>query len=501
LSRILDIEKFRRGGREARVTVDVCRGGTPDRVAVEPHVEELEGFPDPFAVFELFREEPYPFFLDSGMDPEKLGRYSFLGCRPFLLFRSKGSDLQVIRGGRSEWLTGDPFRVLSDLVERYCLSSDLDETLPPFLGGAVGYFGYDLGLFVEELPCTTRDDLPMPDCFFAFYDTVVAFDHMLRRVHLCSCDVPGEEPSGLSEWIRAEFGRRVFPGHRSSTVGPFARSEIPSGRLRANFSRAAYLDAVRRAKEYIAAGDIYQVNLSQRFVASLPVSPFDLYARLRVRNPAPFAAYLDFGDGQILSSSPERFLHFSARTRMVRTRPIKGTRPRGVTPEEDQALACELLSSEKDRAELVMIVDLERNDLGRVCEIGSVHVPELVVLEQYATVFHLVSTVAGRLPPDRYRIDLVRATFPGGSITGAPKIRAMEIIDELEPTRRGVYTGAIGYLSFTGDMDLNIVIRTMAMREGTVWFQVGGGVVADSEPSAEYQETLDKARALMEVLV
>ena len=484
------------------MAIDAGRGGTPDGIVLEPHVEELEGFPDPFAVFGLFREEPYPFFLDSRMDPEKLGRYSFLGCRPFLLFRSKGSALEVIRGGRSECFVGEPFRALSDLVERYRFPSDLgNETLPPFLGGAVGYFGYDLGHFVEELPCTTVDDLPLPDCFFAFYDTIVAFDHMLRRTYLCWCEVPGEARSDLAERIRRELGRRVLPGPRGPTSAPFVRTEIPSGRLQGNFSRAGYLDAVRRAKEYIAAGDTYQVNLSQRFVASLPVSPFDLYARLRARNPAPFAAYLDFGGGQILSSSPERFLHFSARTRVVSTRPIKGTRPRGVTPEEDQALARELLSSEKDRAELVMIVDLERNDLGRVCEIGSVHVPELVVLEQYATVFHLVSTVVGRLPLDRHCLDLVRATFPGGSITGAPKIRAMEIIDELEPTRRGVYTGAIGYLSFTGDMDLNIVIRTMVMKEGTVWFQVGGGVVADSEPDAEYQETLDKARALMEVLV
>ena len=476
------------------------RSGESDQVVLEPHVEEIEGFPDPFEVFELLRREPHPFFLDSGMDPEKLGRYSFVGCRPFLLFRSRGSELRIVRGGRSERLTGDPFLVLSDLVERYRFPVGLDE-FPPFLGGAVGYFGYDLCHFVEELPCTTRDDLPIPDCFFGLYDTVVSFDHLQRRMYLCSFEVPGEKPSDLYEWIRSRLDRRVLPEFRHPTAGPFRRSDIPAGRLRANFSREEYLDAVRRAKEYIAAGDIYQVNLSQRFTAPLPISSFDLYARLRTRNPAPFAAYLDFGDGAIVSSSPERFLHFSAGTRLIRTRPIKGTRPRGVTPAEDRALAEELLSSEKDRAELVMIVDLERNDLGRVCEVGSVHVPELVVLERYATVFHLVSTVAGRLSPDRCRMDLVRATFPGGSITGAPKIRAMEIIDELEPTRRGVYTGAIGYLSFTGDMDLNIAIRTMVVRDDTVWFQVGGGVVADSDPSGEYQETLDKARALMEVLV
>ncbi|MCK5326978.1 MAG: aminodeoxychorismate synthase component I, partial [Candidatus Latescibacteria bacterium] len=242
------------------------------------------------------------------------------------------------------------------------------------------------------------------------------------------------------------------------------------------------------------------VNLSQRFSSPLPVPPFDLYTRLRARNPAPFAAFLDFGEMQVLSSSPERFLQVEARKRNVYTRPIKGTRPRGSTPERDADLARELLQSEKDRAELVMIVDLERNDLGRVCETGSVHVPELMALERYPTVYHLVSTVAGRLPPERNRMDLLRAMFPGGSITGAPKIRAMEIIAELEPTRRGVYTGSIGWLGFTGDMDLNIAIRTFVVRDGMARFQVGGGIVADSDPEEEYEETLHKGRALMEAL-
>jgi para-aminobenzoate synthetase component 1 len=276
--------------------------------------------------------------------------------------------------------------------------------------------------------------------------------------------------------------------------------EAPLSPIRSNFTKDKYLTAIRRAKAYIAAGDIYQVNLSQRFSGPLPVPPFDLYTRLRARNPAPFAAFLDFGEMQILSSSPERFLQVEARTRQVRTRPIKGTRPRGNTPEQDADLGRELLLSEKDRAELVMIVDLERNDLGRVCETGSVHVPELMVLERDPTVHHLVSTVAGRLPPERNRMDLLRAMFPGGSITGAPKIRAMEIIAELEPTRRGVYTGSIGWLGFTGDMDLNIAIRTFVVRDGMAHFQVGGGIVADSDPEEEYEETLHKGRALMEAL-
>jgi para-aminobenzoate synthetase component 1 len=268
--------------------------------------------------------------------------------------------------------------------------------------------------------------------------------------------------------------------------------------LKSNFSCEEYLKAVERAKEYILAGDIFQVNLSQRFEADLTIPPYELYRRLRRINPAPFASYLNFAGVSVVSASPERFLKLQGD--WVETRPIKGTRPRGKSAEEDRALAQELLSSIKDRAENVMIVDLERNDLGRVCRYGTVRVVELAILETYPTVFHLTSTVRGRLCPDKTRIDLLKATFPGGSITGAPKVRAMEIIDELEPTRRSVYTGSIGYLSFSGEMDLNIVIRTFLVKEGKAYFQVGGGIVYDSEPEAEYEETLDKAKALFQAL-
>jgi para-aminobenzoate synthetase component 1 len=273
-----------------------------------------------------------------------------------------------------------------------------------------------------------------------------------------------------------------------------ACEDMPALQIMSNFTHGDYLQAVRRAKDYIAAGDIYQVNLSQRMSAPLATTPMSLYRRLTQENPAPFSAYLETPDAAIVCCSPERFLQ--VRSDEVETRPIKGTRPRGSTPEEDARLAAELLASEKDRAENVMIVDLERNDLGRVCEYGSVHVPELFALESYATVHHLVSTVRGRLRPGATALDCLRASFPGGSITGAPKVRAMEIIEELERTRRGVYTGAIGYLCFSGDMDVNIVIRTLVVRDGTAYFQVGGAIVADSDPEGEYQETLDKARAL-----
>ena len=482
---------------------EILSGGT-----VHPSVERLDAFPDPFELFQrCFKENPVPFFLDSGMDREKLGRYSFMGSDPFLIFRSKGTRIELMqphslpsRGMRWHG-TGDPFRVLSEVLKRLRASPMGNEV--PFTGGAVGYFGYDLCHFVETLPATAVDDIEVPDCYVAFYDKMVAFDHLSRRVYVCSWRVPGLEKSEPKRWVEwLQTALSAVPDDLSSKAEERTRipMDAPLPPLRSNFTKEGYMAVVRRAKEYIAAGDIYQVNLSQRFSGPLSDAPIDLYARLRARNPAPFAAFLDFGEMQVLSSSPERFLQVEARTRRVYTRPIKGTRPRGSTPDRDAALARELLSSEKDRAELVMIVDLERNDLGRVCEIGSVHVPELVVLERYPTVYHLVSTVAGRLPLKRDRMDLLRAMFPGGSITGAPKIRAMEIIDELEPTRRGVYTGSIGWLGFTGDMDLNIAIRTFVVKDGTASFQVGGGIVADSDPEAEYEETLHKGRALMLVL-
>lgn len=288
---------------------------------------------------------------------------------------------------------------------------------------------------------------------------------------------------------------------RSAPTYPLTGGDAEQLALRSTFTHRGYLDAVSRVREYIVAGDIFQANLSQRFETSLPEPAFDLYRRLRQWNPAPFAAYLDWGDLQVLSASPERFLRLDGERRQIETRPIKGTRPRGLGPMHDAALGRALAESEKDRAENVMIVDLLRNDLSRVCRPGSVRVPELFALEHHPTVHHLVSTVIGELAPSADAVDLIRAAFPGGSITGAPKVRAMEIIAELEPTQRGVYCGSIGYLSATGAMDTSIVIRTYLALRGQVYFQAGGGIVADSDPELEYRETLDKARGLIETLV
>ncbi len=463
-----------------------------------PLIEEVRTpLPAP-QLFALFEGRPFSFYLDSGMDPGKLGRYSLMGSDPFLVLKSRGREITFVEEGKLRKENGDPFTVLGELLGAYALEKPGPDV--PFPGGVVGYFSYDLCHFIERLPAAAADDLGLPECYLGFYDAVVAFDHLLGKTYIISTGFPEQDemPRTKRAGERLREIRGLIAEERCVAERPSAAGLNEATALSSNFSRQGYLEAVARAREYICAGDIFQVNLSQRFEVALSVPPYALYRRLRHINPAPFAAYLDFDEVRVISASPERFL--KVRSDFVETRPIKGTRPRGRTPAEDEALAGELLSSAKDRAENVMIVDLERNDIGRVCRYGSVRVTELVILETYPTVFHLTSTVVGRLRPGIDRVDLLRAAFPGGSITGAPKVRAMEIIDELEPTRRGVYTGSIGYLGFDGDMDLNIVIRTILAKGGRAYFQVGGGIVYDSEPEAEYRETLDKARALARAL-
>lgn len=457
-------------------------------------VEALGHRVAPERAFNAFASRPHAFFLDSGVSDPRLGRYSFLGAEPLLVVSAKGREASVREGGLERRLSGNPFQLLRDLLAEQGgrggrgLRPHGAGAQVPFLGGFVGYLGYDLCHFVERLPRTASDDIGLPDMHLALYGRLAAYDHAVGRWYGVSLE--GEE--GIAE-IDAMLAR-------AEEAEPVSSGPASVGRLRANFARDEYLAAIGRAKEYIAAGDIFQVNLSQRFETELAVGPAELYRRLRRANPAPFAAYLaiDGEDAAVLSSSPERFLKVTGRH--VETRPIKGTRPRGQTPAEDARLAAELAASPKDAAELTMIVDLERNDLGRVCDYGSVAVTEHKAVEAYASVFHLVSTVEGELHAGRDIVDLLKATFPGGSITGAPKIRAMEIIDELEPTQRSVYTGAVGYIGLDGTMDLNIAIRTILVKGGRAFFQVGGGIVADSDPAAEYQETLDKGRRLFAAL-
>jgi para-aminobenzoate synthetase component I len=436
----------------------------------------------PVAVASALRRRDGFAWLDSARTGP-YGRYSFIGCDPFLTFTAK-DDRLTLRGNRNEDMSGDSFAMLHKLLEECRLPAGPR----PLCGGAMGYLAYDLGRHLEKLPLDTVDDIAAPDLAFGFYDLIYGYDHETGQAWLCSTGQGGDAPERLAQWL--SWAEQASPPRED---GPASDCF-----LRRNFTKPEYLAALKAVREYIAAGDIYQANLTQRFDTTLQVSPWELYLRLREINPAPFAAYLDLGGAQVASSSPERYLKVT--DRRVETRPIKGTRPRGKTADEDAALGQELLTSIKDNAELLMIVDLERNDLGRACTIGSVSVPELAVLESYETVHHLVATVLGELDEETSVVDLLRATFPGGSITGAPKIRSMEIIEELEPTQRSVYTGAIGHLGFDGDMDLNIVIRTIICSRGNAYFQVGGGIIADSDPESEYQETLDKGRALARAL-
>ncbi|MGI8547284.1 MAG: aminodeoxychorismate synthase component I [Gemmatimonadaceae bacterium] len=384
-----------------------------------------------------------------------------------------------------------------DVVQRLLQLWRVDPVmdLPPFLGGAIGCFSYGLGRRkIAPRPPLAEDVSESPDLDLGFYDWVVAADHLTGRNWLIKTDMP------RSRELRAASRTPEIDDLIARADASWPVVLFPPQWLRSNVSRADYLAAVRRAQAYLAAGDIYQVNLSHRLEGEWRGPTWPLYERLQRASPAPFGAYLALGGATILSASPERFLHLDPRTRRVETRPIKGTRPSGATLDEDQALADELRTSEKDRAENLMIVDLMRNDLGKVCEIGTIHVPELFSLERFATVWQMVSAVTGTLRPDLDAIDLVRACFPGGSVTGCPKIRAMEIIDELEPARRGIYCGAIGYVSLTGAMDTNIVIRTLVCTGDRVYLQVGGAIVADSDPDAEYAETLAKARAGLHAL-
>jgi para-aminobenzoate synthetase component 1 len=482
-------------------------------------VEELRPPPDPVRCCERLAALPYRIFLDSAAGGTRFARYSFLTADPCTVVRRTGSpdaldDVRALLAGHAtEPVPG----------------------LPPFQGGAAGYLAYDWGRALERLPAPAYDDLQIPDVIFGIYDWVLAWDHELSRAWLISTGMPehSAEAKGRRALARASEVKRYLrwgiedagpaktsaasPDPQSTRGGPRfpmpdpgSPSTAPSFpvehgwwnsglELRSSFTHPGYVAGVSRVRDYILAGDIFQANLSQRFEAPLEEDPWALYRRLRTGNAAPFAAFLDFPGVTVLSASPERFVSVDEAGH-VETRPIKGTRPRGVGPEHDAALGQALTESAKDRAENLMIVDLMRNDLSRVCLPGSVRVQELFALERYATVHHLVSTVAGRLAPGVDALELLRATFPGGSITGAPKLRAMEIIAELESSARGVYCGSIGYLSVTGALDTSIAIRTAVVRDGRIYFSAGGGIIADSDPEQEYRETLDKARGIIDVL-
>ncbi|MFN2433604.1 MAG: aminodeoxychorismate synthase component I [Gemmatimonadota bacterium] len=485
-------------------------------------VRELTEAPDPITACEAFLDLPRCVLLESVERFGELGRWSYLGADPFLRLRSRGRRLLWSNPARGWEEEGDPFAALErELALRRTMPEDAAH-LPPFRGGAMGYLGYDLLHHLERVPGPRFQAPSLPELDLGFHDWVLAWDHHSGRTWGISTGLPEVEPAARSrragerlgavlERLRgrsappADLPRRSWiEGASAVAVAPSAARAVPAAPtfpvreargVRSTFERDGYLRAVARCREYVLAGDVFQVNLSQRLSLACAEHPLELYRRLRESNPAPFAALLCGEPGAVLSVSPERFLRISGDR--VETRPIKGTSARGYTPAHDFALGDDLVASEKDRAENVMIVDLLRNDLSRVAVDGTVRVPDLWRVERHPTVHHLVSTVTARLRPGTSVVDVLRAAFPGGSITGAPKVRAMEIIHELEPTRRGVYCGSIGYVGYDGEADLSIAIRTVTLTRGTAYLSVGGAIVADSDPEAEYRETLLKAAGML----
>jgi para-aminobenzoate synthetase component I len=441
---------------------------------------------------------PQPALLESGPGFGEAGRYSTLAAYPRLVWEATGSRWSWhTDSGAVETGEGDVLAVFSGLLRRFGLADvaeQPDPAVPPFQGGMIGFLSYDLAPRIERMPRRAVRDSRLPDIRVALHDTAVTVDARTGKVELWAWDLTGE---GREAAIRRSRTWRKALERALRAPRPAPTPTILAVAPSSSFDRATYVATVGRVLEYIAAGDVFQVNLSQRFTARGRHDPLDLYLRLKRESPAPFAAFLQWQDLAVVSASPESF--YQTRGDLLVTRPIKGTRPRGANPDDDARLAAELLASPKDRAELTMIVDVERNDLGRVCQYGSVAVRDALTIESFAQVHHLVATVEGRLRPGAGPVDVIRALFPGGSITGAPKIRAMEIIDELEPNRRGLYTGAIGYLSRNGSSAFNIAIRTILVEGDRASFQVGGGIVADSDPEEEYEETLAKGRGMLAV--
>jgi anthranilate synthase component I len=451
----------------------------------------------PVASFLKLNRGEFSFLLESVEGGEKWGRYCFLGGEPSIIFQSKGSRVEITRNGHSEVQEGvDPLDVLKRLMGEYHPVEV--EGLPRFFGGAVGYLTYDMVRFFERLPDQTCDDLNVPDSMFMITDTIVIFDHMLQKIKVVSNALVDGPPEKAYQQAIVKIEQLIARLQQSIPSRP-AR-QLPSGplTLTSNFTKEAYERVVERAKEYIRAGDIIQVVPSQRLEASIDVDPFDIYRALRTVNPSPYMFYLKFRDLRLVGSSPE--VNVRLEGSLIELRPLAGTRRRGRNVAEDLEITAELMQDPKERAEHIMLVDLGRNDVGRVSKIGSVKVTELLQVEKYSHVMHLVSHVVGELAEGKDCYDVMRATFPQGTVSGAPKIRAMEIIEELEPTKRGPYAGAVGYFSYSGNMDTCIALRTMTVKGNRAYLQAGGGVVADSIPELEYEETLNKARALMRAI-
>ena len=461
--------------------------------------EILADMETPVSAFKKIGGGEYSFLLESVEGGERMARFSFLGSGTNLVIKSKGRSVEIVRDGKNDKFDLEPGCDVLHILEQELseLKYIPDPNLPRFCGGAVGFIGYDMVRFFEDLPDSTTDDLNLPDCTLIFTDTLLIFDHVKHRIRVvCNTKIDGDPEAAYDQATRKidAFIEQL----RSPADVSYEKRQVSTPEISSNFTKEGFEDAVLKCKEYIAAGDVIQVVLSQRFSTKVTADPFDVYRALRSLNPSPYMYYLSYGDTKLIGSSPEILV--TEERGNVTVRPIAGTRPRGASEQEDLALERELLKDEKERAEHIMLVDLGRNDIGRVCRYGSVSVDELMTIERYSHVMHIVSNVKGRLKVDKDQFDLLRACFPAGTVSGAPKIRAMEIIDELEPTRRGPYAGAIGYFSYSGDMDTCITIRTILIQGDMAYVQAGAGIVADSDPAKEYQETQNKAMAMMKAL-
>lgn len=446
-------------------------------------VREIRTGFNPLEVYNVFKDEVNTILLDSSKEDKVLSKFSFIGINPFLVFESKGKEAFINKAK----IQGEPFVVLESLINKYKCDNDEYDNIP-LISGAIGYISYDTGRILEELPDTSNEDFNISDMKFIFYKNIIVFDLENKKQYITS--ISDNDCNEELDYLEKKIN--------SANIIKEQDFESVNKNFKSNFEKEDYKNAITKLKNYIVNGDIYIANMTQRFYTENEEESFEIYKKLRTINKAPFSAYMNFEDFQVISSSPERFIEINKGK--VVTRPIKGTRPRGKNQEEDIKNSLELINSEKDRAELLMVVDLERNDLSKVCKPHSVKVTELFKLEKYSTVFHLVSTVEGILKDNVSAVKCIKECFPGGSITGTPKIRAMEIIEELEGLKRNLYTGSIGYFDFRGNADFNIAIRTIIKKDNKAYFGVGGGITYDSIEEDEYNETLDKARALMRVL-
>jgi anthranilate synthase component 1 len=441
--------------------------------------------------------EPDAFLLESVERGEQIGRYTFLGARPYMQVHARGNQIVIQRGTKKEKRQGSAIEVIKELLRQHRPATV--PGLPPFTAGAVGYFAYDAVRQLENIGEHTRDDFSLPDCVLMFFDRLLAFDHLRHQIHIiATADVSRQSPRKAYDRAAADIAvleKKLAAGLRPGHLQKASRPATGKLKIHAVTPRQRYMDSVKRAKEYIAAGDIFQVVLSQRLDFTPSVAPFDIYRALRTVNPSPYLYFLRMGDVHVLGSSPEMLVRVT--DRKLEYRPIAGTRWRGRDDAEDRRLEQEMLHDEKERAEHVMLVDLGRNDLGRVSEYGSVKVKDLMYVERYSHVMHIVSALEGKLRGDLDALDAFAACFPAGTLSGAPKVRAMQIIEELEPSRRGIYGGSVLYADFAGNLDSCIAIRTMLMLGKKAFLQAGGGIVADSDPVKEFEESMNKAQAVL----